>query len=229
MRRLSVVFAIALICRGVVRAEFSGIEVLSESYHVWGEIGFSGFYDSYDASDSVPVERSLSVAPDSETPWATIWTESRTWHGAGMMGPETYGVNVWAADFSEAVAEVEAGAEVILSFRPLYPVLQLEWWADPTFGGSGVYSWLRVTDTTDSSTLYFQDNILPTGTSYDDVWLPVDPMHLYSLHLYSGMSLAYDSPVFAELITLRSIPAPGALLLGAIGATLVARLRRRMR
>ncbi len=230
MGRLSVVFATVLICGGAVRAGPSGIEVLSESYHVWGEIGLSGFYDSYDITDSVPVEGSLSVTPGSGMPWATIWVQSRTWHGAGMMGPDTYGVRVWAADYSgEPFVEVDAGAEVILSFRPLYPVVELAWWADPTFGGSGVYSWLRVTDTSDSSTLYFHDNILPEWTGGDDAGLGVDPAHIYSLHLYSRMSIAHDSPVFAELVTLRSIPAPGALLLGVMGTSLAACLRRRIR
>ncbi len=230
MRRLSVVFATVLICGGAVRAGSSGIEVLSESYHVWGEIGFSGFYDSYDTTDSVPVEGNLSVTPDSEMLWATIWAQSRTWHGAGMMGPDTYGVSVWAADYSgEPFVEVDAGAEVSLSFRPLHPVMQLAWWADPTFGGSGVYSWLSVTDTSDSSTLYFHDNILPEWTWGDDAELSVDPTHIYSLHLCSGMSIAHDSPVFAELITLRSIPAPGAFSLGVMGTSLAACLRRRIR
>ena len=228
MKRLSVVFAVVLVCGGVGRANFSGIDMLSESYHVWGGIDFSGFHESYNTSDSVPVEGSLSVAPDKD-----IWTESRTWSGPGMMGPgsyDAYGVWAWAANFSdEPSVVVDAGAEVILTFRPLHPVVQLAWWTEPTFGGTGAYSSLKVTDTSDLSTLYFQDNVMPTGISQDDVWLSVDPTHVYSLHLYSGMSAANDSPTWAELVTLQSIPAPGAFLLSAIGSVLVVRLRRRTR
>jgi hypothetical protein len=228
MRRWTVFLGALLACAATAEAKFSGVEILSEGYHVRGTISIPGFSDSYDVGASVPVSASIDTSGGGMPPEYVAWAESLTTCGPGMMGPDVYGVRAWAYELGLAQPfEVSALAEIAVNFRPYGPILEFAWWAEPTWGGSGVYCSAVITDTSDSSSLYSRDNIMPDWTSFDDVRLWVDPTHIYSLHLYAGMAGPSENPALAEVITLQSIPLPGALPLAAIGTGLAMYLRRR--
>jgi len=216
----------------------SGIQVLSTEYHVYG--AFTG-YDDYDVTAGSPLDESLSLDIGAGDWYTDPSLRTSAWSGEVGIYRFSAGVNgqrgwtgydpeiVYPEDNRISGPEGSGTAEVIVTFMPIGNFLQVQydWYADGTAFTCSGEAGVSLEDTTAGVAL-------PPGpwdpfywSWYEEYW--VDPSHVYTVRVWAGMQPEMDYYFFSSNFMMGSyqIPAPGAVVLGAIGAGLIGLLRRR--
>ncbi len=200
----------------------SGINVLSEGHHVWGFAGESqgtqptGFVTPYDQTSAAPLDVSVGHWPPGD-PFPgyahsvagdfSVFAESAYWYSA-------------------------ANASSEYRFTPVDTLLCVRVYG--CTDGWGEESAVRYT-LTDSTLGSVVDEFEAIGAVAPDSELcfdwredyAVDPGHEYVLTLYAGTTGSDWIRGAGITADLACVPVPSALMLGAIGAVLVAWRRRR--
>jgi len=219
----------------------SGIQVLSTEYHVYG--AFTG-YDSYDLTANSPLDESLSLDIGADGSLTDPFLHTSAWSGedemyrmyrltaivGGQRGWTGYDPEiVFPEDNRIAGPEGSGTAEVIVTFTPVGNFLQVQydWYADGMAyycsGGAGV----SLEDTTAGVALPPGPWGWPYWSWYEEYW--VDPSHVYTARVWADIQPGMDYFFFFSSCMMGSyqVPAPGAVVLGAMGAGLIGLLRRR--
>lgn len=235
MKRLVIACAVSFWVSFTVTANASpqGFSVLDGQQHVWG-IAQSTYFDA---------QGDPAYLTDSYDSGVVAWG------GSGLSGmakthDHCYG---WSRlDALQAAAGSEAQdpagpfgspgswssagrAEGSWTFRPHWETLQLTvaghlYDADPVT--------VTITDQTAGGQTLFHyagnaDGLFPNVTDPDAVWsFGVDPTHEYHMHICLASTANDDGP-WNGMIGATVIPAPGAVLLGALGTGLIGWFRRR--
>ena len=188
--------------------------LLDGNHHITGSAWLDGQTDSYDVSstfDPVTGLQSLSETAGFGRPAvATSWA-----------GPLSVGA--FAASFSAGVSA--ASAEGYWRFQPHRSTFQLSHSSLMPYDNPASFVELR--DETLSAQVFYWE--MPLGQPYDEDWITqiaLDTTHIYSMKASVSVHSPGDGPwpsSFQGIV----VPAPGALLLAALGTSLVTHLRRR--
>jgi hypothetical protein len=225
-------FCSLITLRGTVHANPSGIEILSQSYGIWGYCKGDEGSKWYNISGSSPISETITCTVTN--PWVgQIITLAHS--AAGLFYVEVDSQGDWYClddpfgNVIEYVYKAEAGAYADWTFRPT--TNQLACFA---YGEAYLYSYgyadVWLTDITASEEI-FRD-------SFRDFWWwesrdQEPPFYFDTTHIYSlGVSIYTGSDwgeVWYGVIDARFavIPAPDALVLGCIGSGLLVWLRSR--
>ncbi len=219
MKRAFLVVVLLLAGGGIVWAGPTGMNILSQTHHIVGYAGFTGAeggYHPYDITASHPI--SLSV-----TSWSSDFDYDYYEAGSstGFFSVSAY-ANRW---YSRAVAESTYVFQMEDDSETL--TFSVHGWRSFHYFESTVELTLK-----DLTTGTILENYVDSGP-YDETFpyliawtgvYTVDPAHIYSLRLYAW---ADGGDSWADTFLAVSIPAPGAMMLGIIGAGLVGLCRRR--
>ena len=198
----------------------TGINILSQTYHVWGCVTLDGeVVESYDIQDNVPVSGSVSFPSG----WGTPAQSSST--GNFMVDTKSYAIGM----YPDGYYQTSGGAQIDYTFQPQTDSLQIAFNGNGgiyTFTNSSVFE-LKDLDTLvvldsrsweydqSSPVSIWQDDILPYYGSYT-----VIPDHTYLMTISAQSSqpdIWYGSAHLEAVVT----PEPTTFLLLGLGGLLV--------
>jgi len=219
MNRALLVVVLLLAGGGIAWAGPTGINILSQTYHIGGYAGFTGAeggYHSYDLTSPNPLSASVT-SWSSDFGYDYYEAGSRT----GFFGVSAYAERWYSRAVAEStyVFQMEDDSETL--------TFSVHGWRSFHYFESAVELTLK-----DLTTGTILENYVDSGP-YDEIVLytfawtgvyTVDPAHIYSLRLYAW---ADGGDSWADTFLAVSITVPGAMTLGMIGTGLVGWCRRR--
>lgn len=231
MRRRSIIHLAVLLVTagaGVASAGPSAIHVVDGQHHVRGGAYYDTFpgHAEYDYSCHFSVESPLC---------GSAWLDPKLWAYScirplsAAVGSEANSV---LYDPESEQGRAHGIAEGWWVFHPKCPQLRL------TIDTAGLWGndrlTVELTDTTSGTQLYYYDGYSwgPLPGPFPDesdplvVDFAVTGAHEYYMYVYLATSADWDGPWHGRVYA-RVIPAPGAIVLGGIGVSLVGWLRRR--
>jgi hypothetical protein len=223
-RALILVFAAILGFTSIVSANVSGIDLISQTHHVYGRAGWTD-PDTYDYTDNVQVNGTVSgIGMDGYPGSASSY--------AGDFTVEAFAIGDYASR--------ESLAESTYLFTPTNPVLTMTFTGEGTTSGGGFeanseFSFYDITNDLEIDSHYWQGSAeVPFQYVIDwDEFYTVDPSHQYQLCIYAEAGFGSEGGYYQSLlnvsITTEPIanPAPSAIILGGIGVGFVTWLRKK--
>jgi hypothetical protein len=231
--------AATLVVLAAGRCGAGPINVLSTEYHVYAQFAGYGYFD-YTASFPQGQELRLDIGAGGPytDPWISAGAHSGEW------SPEVYGLGAsvegqrgWIG-YDPAVfypddnripgPEGSGGAEATVTFMPYGNILQVQYdWYVDGLGSLNGDAGILLQDVTAGVPL-------PPGFNSGNIysWLQeyeVDPSHMYRVKVWTEMeaSMEWFFVVSNGVLKSYTVPAPGAVVLGVIGAGLIGLLRQR--
>ncbi len=234
VRILLLALVVLHVCSCQLFAGPSGINVLSQEYHVQGSYSLYDFKvgdvnDAFDATSNSPLARSIAYSNPLAGAYANVESSS------ALLSQYAYAAVV------DSTCWASAGATAKITLQPMYNSLTGQ------FDGFSEYGYLvaiKLLDTNTGVALmdFDGDTLLLQQTTQQAIWgdpagvlgtctWAVDPNHTYELTYSAYANASYGSETASWNMSFgqgQAVPAPSALLLSALGAGLVGFIRRRI-